>query len=171
MVAREALQSRLDLMPGQSDMTLTNMQVSGLIGFFTETEGGKDVVMVFLTTEGRAKFEERNARLEGQSEEFLSPLTSEEKLQLMNLLSKIAPEHGAHVDLEEKVVKSVGSSEGGGVSERSRNALLLLPGISCATMSRAQRHASPVCRAAPSTGMEVFAQWTSFSQPSSSQRR
>ena len=98
MVPREALQSRLDLMPGESDMALTNMQVSGLIGFFTETEDGKDIQMVFLTTEGRAKFEERNARLEGQSEEFLAPLTNEEKLQLMDLLSKIAPHKEIHIE-------------------------------------------------------------------------
>ena len=98
MLPREALQSRLELMPGDSTATLTNMQIGGLIGFFTDTDdNGKDTQMVFLTTEGRAKFEERNARLEGQSEEFLSPLDAEEKLQLLNLLSKIAPEEGAHV--------------------------------------------------------------------------
>ncbi len=91
MLPKDALQSRLDTMPGPSDMALTNMQIAGLIGFFTDTDdNGNEMQMVFLTTEGRAKFEERNARLDGQSEELLSPLTSEEKLTLYELLSKIA---------------------------------------------------------------------------------
>ncbi len=91
MLPKEALQSRLDQMPGPSDMALCDMQIAGLIGFFNETdEQGRETAMVFLTTEGRAKFEERNARLDGQSEELLSPLTSDEKLTLLELLTKIA---------------------------------------------------------------------------------